>query len=240
MFFFTRKVQLGKSSFLNNYVDWHSHILPGVDDGIETEEEALNLLSLYEKCGVKELWLTPHIMEDMPNTTQHLKDKFAKLNESYSNYSTQGSRMTLHLASENMVDTLFRERLEKNDFLPIGTRGDMLLLETSYFNPPINLYKTLQEVKAKGYRILLAHPERYQYMSESDYKMLKDMGVLFQMNLLSLSGGYGGVVRTKARDFIKKGWYNHTGSDIHSVRYLEAILNSRIPEKELESISLIN
>ena len=95
------------------------------------------------------------IMEDMPNTTTHLWKRYAELQAAYS------GRIKLHLASENMLDNLFEERLEKNDLLPLGESGDHLLVETSYFSPPMGLNNILLRIKAKGYYPILAHPERY-------------------------------------------------------------------------------
>lgn len=121
---------MAESGFFHGFTDWHSHILPGVDDGVQTMEEALEILAKYDELGVKEVWLTPHIMEDIPNTTQHLKERFAELRAAYK------GNVILHLAAENMLDNLFEERLEKDDLLSIGEKGDHLLVETSYFNPP--------------------------------------------------------------------------------------------------------
>ena len=134
----------------------------------------------------------PHIMEDIPNTTAHLRDRFAELQAAY----TGG--VQLHLAAENMLDNLFEERLGKNDLLPLGENGDHLLVETSYFSPPMGLKNILLRIKSKGYHPVLAHPERYAYMDESDYRQLKDMGVKFQINLPSIAGMYGNRIKKKA------------------------------------------
>ena len=152
---FRKKQTLKESGFFRGFTDWHCHILPDVDDGVQTMDEALQILGEYERLGVKEVWLTPHIMEDMPNTTQHLRARFVELQSAY-----QGN-IALNLASENMLDNLFEERLNKNDLLPIGKAGKHLLVETSYFNPPMDLQNILLRIKAKGYYPILAHPERY-------------------------------------------------------------------------------
>lgn len=169
---FRKKTTLEENGFFQGFTDWHSHILPGVDDGVQTMEEALQILAEYDRLGVKEVWLTPHIMEDMPNTTEHLREKFTELQVSYE------GNVKLHLAAENMLDSLFEERLEKNDLLPLGKRGDHLLVETSYFNPPMGLSNILLRIKIKGYYPVLAHPERYVYMSEPDYQQLKDLSLI--------------------------------------------------------------
>lgn len=212
---FRKRISLADSGIFRGFTDWHCHLLPGVDDGVRTMEESLQILSLYEKLGVKEVWLTPHVMEDMPNTTSALKARFEELKTVY-----QGN-IALHLAAENMLDNLFEERLEKNDLLSLGSDGRHLLVETSYFNPPIGLNNILRRIKAKGYIPILAHPERYNYMYESDYRQLKGLNVKFQLNLFSLIGVYGAQVRKKAEWLMKDGFYNLVGSDTHGLAILE-------------------
>ena len=219
---FRKKQTLEESGFFRGFTDWHCHILPGVDDGVQTMEEALQILAEYERLGVKEVWLTPHIMEDIPNTTEKLRDRFVELKAAY-----QGTVM-LHLASENMLDNLFEERLEKNDLLPIGIEGKHLLVETSYFNPPMGLSNILLRIKAKGYYPILAHPERYMYMSETDYKRLNSMNVKFQLNQFSLLGLYGKDVQKRAKTLQKQGLYNYIGTDLHQINILRNALRFKL------------
>ena len=208
---FRKKQTLEESGFFCGFTDWHCHILPGVDDGVQSMDEALQILAEYERLGVKKVWLTPHIMEDIPNTTRKLRNRFAELKVTY-----QGSVM-LHLASENMLDNLFEDRLEKNDLLPIGKDSRHLLVETSYFNPPMGLNNILLRIKAKGYYPILAHPERYLYMNENDYQRLKSMNIQFQLNQFSLFGLYGKDVQKRAKMLRRKGMYDYTGTDLHSM-----------------------
>lgn len=219
---FRKKQTLGESGFFRGFTDWHCHILPGVDDGVQTMEEALQILAEYERLGVKEVWLTPHVMEDVPNTTQHLRERFAELQAAY-----QG-KVALNLASENMLDNLFEERLNKNDLLPIGKDGRHLLVETSYFNPPMGLQNILLRIKAKGYYPILAHPERYLYMGESDYQQLKSMNIQFQLNQFSLFGLYGKEVQKRAKTLQKQGMYNYIGTDLHRISTLQNALRFKL------------
>ncbi len=223
---FTKRTSLADSGIFRGFTDWHCHLLPGVDDGVQTMEETLRILSLYENLGVKEVWLTPHVMEDMPNRTADLKNRFAELNVAY-----QGN-ITLHLAAENMLDNLFEERLAKNDLLPLGKDGKHLLVETSYFNPPMGLNNILLRIKAKGYVPILAHPERYVYMDGDDYRRLKEMNVLFQLNLPSIVGGYGTEIKKKAEWLLKNDLYELTGSDIHCFTVWEATITRKITKTE--------
>lgn len=206
---FRKCIPLKDSGIFEGFTDWHSHILPGVDDGVRTVEEALEILRLYEELGVKAVWLTPHIMEDIPNTTAHLRERFTELQATYT------GPITLHLAAENMLDNLFEERLEKNDLLPLGENGDHLLVETSYFTPPMGLSNILLRIKAKGYYPILAHPERYVYMERKDYQRLIELRVKFQLNLPSIAGMYGSRIKKKTMWLLSEKVIAYTGTDIH-------------------------
>lgn len=216
---------------LNGHTDWHSHLLPGVDDGVQTMEESLAILESFERRGLKELWLTPHIMEDMPNTTSDLRERFNELTDAY-----KGS-IKLHLASENMLDTVFSQRLEAKDFLPIGRNADMLLVETSYYNPPTGLNDMLFSIRSAGLTPLLAHPERYRYMDMAQYRTLHEQGVRFQLNLMSLEGHYGPEARDKARRLAKERLYWCAGSDIHHHAHIGVL--DRLNNKKATSLDII-
>lgn len=227
---FRKRVSLQDSGIFSGFTDWHSHILPGVDDGVRTMGESLEILHLYEKLGVKSVWLTPHIMEDIPNTSAHLRERFAELRAAYK------GGVQLHLAAENMLDGLFEERLEKNDLLPLGENGDHLLVETSYFNPPMDLFGTLERIKVKGYYPVLAHPERYTYMENADYHRLKEMGVKFQINLPSIVGMYGKLAKTKALLLLNERMITCAGTDIHNYNMFQKYICTGITGKNYRLI----
>ena len=214
---------MAQSGFFRGFVDWHCHILPGVDDGVQTMDEALHILAAYERLGIREVWLTPHIMEDIPNPTARLRERFAELLAAYK------GNVVLNLAAENMLDKLFEERLEQDDLLPLGKDGRHLLVETSYFNPPMGLDDILRRIQAKGYYPLLAHPERYIYMEENDYVRLKSMHIKFQLNLFSLMDLYGKEVRKRAKELQSKGMYDYIGTDLHRIAVLNNLLEKRNP-----------
>jgi len=217
---FDRKYSFAGSGILRGFTDWHSHILPGVDDGVRTMAEALDILAAYGELGVSDVWLTPHVMEDMPNTTECLQERFGELGAVY------GGPVRLHLAAEYMLDNLFRERLAAGDMLPLGERGDRLLVETSYYNPPADLYGLLDRIKAGGFHPVLAHAERYIYMDREDYRRLKDAGVRFQLNLPSLAGAYGRHTRERAVWMLGKGYYDFCGTDVHSPEHWSGIIHA--------------
>lgn len=310
---FSKKRTIAQSGILAGCTDHHSHILPGVDDGVESMDEALRILATYEAAGVKELWLTPHIMEDIPNTPDKLRARFAELTTRYK------GNITLHLAAEYMIDNHLRSLLmnchsvtnncpsfkrgtsnaasiaegvketstklrptsegsstnnncpsfnegqrggalhgkraqetalchfepkgeistTKDELLPIGAKHNHLLVETSYFNPPMRLHETLRQIKSLGYHPLLAHPERYMYMDEEEYIRLHQEGVKFQLNLPSICGGYGNTVKKRAQWLLKKGLYDVIGSDTHCEEGVEYLLGSRHKEKDLRALQTL-
>lgn len=207
---FNSKRSLQESGVLEGSTDRHSHILFGVDDGISTPEDSIAVLEFEESLGVKEVWCTPHIMEDVPNTTEGLKARFAELSSLYK------GPIKLNLAAEYMMDTLFEERLEAGDLLTM--EDDILLMETSTMAPPYDLKGTLRAAMSAGYRPLFAHPERCRFLEVKDCEELVSMGVLLQLNIASLTGYYGGTARAKAETLLKKRMYHAYGSDCHRLR----------------------
>ena len=102
------------------------------------------------------------------------------------------------------------------------------MVETSYFSPPMGLSNILLRIKAKGYYPVLAHPERYVYMGESDYRRLKDMGVKFQLNLPSIAGMYGNRIKKKAVLLLSEKAVAYTGTDIHSYNIFQKFICTSI------------
>ena len=221
------------SGLLEGFRDCHCHLLPSVDDGVQEVEETLEILGLWEQAGVSEVWLTPHIMEDVPNKSAELKQRFSDLTAIY-----QGT-IKLHLAAENMMDRLFLDRLASHDLLPIGKDGAHLLVETSYYNPPMDMERIIDQIKENGYTPILAHPERYQYMELEDYGKWKGKGILFQLNISSLVGAYGPMVQKKAETLLNKGFYDYCGTDTHSIDSAEIFLESKISKNTVKKVQQI-
>ena len=196
--------------------------------------ETLGILSLWEGVGIKEVWLTPHMMEDIPNAPAELTQQFETLKMTYT------GPIRLHLASENMMDRLLIARLEKCDLLPIENKEAHLLVEKSYYNTPMDMEAIINRVKEKDYVPLLAHPERYQYMDMADYHRWKQKGVLLQLNVPSLIGAYGPVVQKKAKLLLEEGMYDYCGTDTHSLSSAELFLDSLINKKTVERVRRIN
>ncbi len=221
-----RVATLLKGGIMNGFTDWHSHILPGVDDGVPDMETSLATLRTYEEMGVKRVWLTPHIMEDYPNTPEGLRERFAALQQAWD------GKVELRLAAEHMLDSLFRDRLDSRQLMPIGEDGTHLLVETSYFTPPMDFDDMIDGIQSAGYYPILAHPERYRYMNEADYKDLRRRGVLFQINMMSTVGMYGETARGKAEWLLSNGMAELTGTDLHRLSATQRHLDTAPRHRE--------
>jgi len=233
MWLLSNRVLVKDSGLLEGFRDCHCHLLPGVDDGVQELKETMQILDEWASLGVKEVWLTPHIMEDIPNEPAELRERFLTITK------TITGTMELHLAAEHMMDGLFLKRLAAEEVLSIGADGTRLLVETSYYTPPMNMADVIERIRAKGYDPILAHPERYQYMDKKDYKRWKQSGVLLQLNVPSLVGAYGPEVLWKAEWLLKEGMYDYCGTDTHSMNQMEMFLSSEIRKKNVKMVKKI-
>ena len=234
MWLLSNKVTVSESGLLDGFRDCHCHLVPGVDDGVDSLDETIEIIEEWESENVKEVWMTPHIMEDMPNEVEGLTNRFRDV------VTSCGDGMTLHLAAEHMMDGLFLQRLEANDVMPIGKDRNKLLVETSYYTPPMYMEDIVSNVKRKGYYAILAHPERYQYMEKSDYRHWKQQDVLLQLNVPSLVGAYGPIVQKKAEWLLKENMYDYCGSDTHSMEQVRMFLASEISKKTVKQVKKIS
>lgn len=222
--FLKKKTSIESSSLLLGGEDAHSHILYGVDDGIRDIESSISAIHYESSLGIASIYCTPHIMEDVPNTTDGLRRRFDELCAAYN------GEVTLKLAAEYMIDNLFLERFKNRDLIKWGSDG--VLVETSTMSPPVNLKAVLSDLMMAGYKPLLAHPERYRYLRDEDYFDLVESGVKLQLNLPSLVGRYGSTVMKRALWLLDKGMYSVCGSDCHRVsaikdQYSAELLSSK-------------
>lgn len=155
----------------------------------------------------------------------HLKAKFEIFRKFYK------GDIDIRLAAEYMMNKGLLEKVKNHDMLTYSD-GRHILVETSYFAPPIDMDTILYEIEVEGYSPILAHPERYEYMGPEDYARLHQRGVEFQLNYLSLTGYYGKRVYAKAIDLLEKGWYTYTGSDFHRLTTFYHQIGKLLPQKK--------
>lgn len=228
MLFFTKKHKILKSGILNGKTDIHSHLVPGVDDGSPDMEHTMDLLYFMDTIGYRHLILTPHVMDCNGNNSQNLRERFNELKSHYEGV------LTLDLGAEYMLDSGFHTHLENG---PLRLGKEHLLVETSYFSGPLDMYDLLFKVWNMGYKPLIAHPERYNYMELDDYANLKAKGYDFQLNLLSLTGYYGARPKEVATDLLEQEMYDFVGTDLHHVEHYQMALNEfKLPTKQLDQL----
>ncbi|WP_457564676.1 tyrosine-protein phosphatase [Caminibacter sp.] len=205
-----------KNHSLNLTTDIHSHLLPSIDDGVKSLDESIEIIEKFITLGYKKLIITPHVMFDYYNNPTALI--LEKKNELENELLKRGLDIKIEVAAEYMLDEEFVKRLEGGDILSFGE--NYLLFETGYYQKPYNFEDIIFKIESKGFKPVLAHPERYRYMNEEDYRELKKSGVYFQCNINSFGGFYGKNVEKKVKFLAGEGMVDFLGSDCHSEKYI--------------------
>ena len=228
--FFKSRLRPG---FFDGACDMHSHILPGVDDGIQDVGRATRALLLLNRIGYKKVKLTPHFMKDYPeNTRANIEARF----QAFLTEVGDETPVELSLGGEYMLDSCFLDRCEEG-FLTLDKNNTLVLCETSYMSADPQAPNMLYQAMLKGYQPVIAHPERYNYASMATYRRWKEKDYLLQLNLLSLAGAYGETAKSKARALLKERTYDYVGSDLHRDKDLRDIIYSiRLSNKERDQL----
>jgi protein-tyrosine phosphatase len=203
-----------------NYIDIHSHLLPGIDDGSKTLENSLMLTKTLQSFGVSQFITTPHIIHHFwENNSQIIK-----ANEEVTKNELKKNSISIpfRAAAEYMMDDYFVKLFQTEKLLTL--KDNYVLVEMSYINPPIQLYSILFDLQVAGYIPVLAHPERYVFFHSDfeEYKKLINAGCLFQLNLLSVVGYYGAGIAKTAEKLLQNGMYSFVGSDVHHNNHIAA------------------
>jgi tyrosine-protein phosphatase YwqE len=223
MFFFGRKKkENGPVDLSWLHTDMHSHLLPGVDDGSPDVATSLELIRGLQAQGYKKLITTPHILWDLyPNTPETIATASNLLRNAI---AEAGLDIEVTAGAEYFIDEHFDSLLRQKS--PLLTLSEnKVLVEFSMVTAPMDLQQVLFEMQIQGYQPVIAHPERYVYLSNRKnlFDELKDAGCLFQVNLLSFTGYYGKPVQELAEYLAKKGYYDFAGTDMHHERHLAAL-----------------
>jgi len=217
----------------NGFVDIHSHVLYGLDDGAKSISDTVFLIESMKEFGFEKIITTPHTTPLVWDNTKEVILK--KLDEVKIEIPDLSNAVSLNVASEYLIDDSFLKRLEEEKLLCL--KDNMVLIEMSYINPPIQLYDILFKLVTQGYQPILAHPERYNfYKNDFDsFKRLKKAGCLFQLNLLSVTGYYGQGITKVADELLKNNMYDFVGSDIHHDNHI-AGFSSKIKCSQIKTI----
>lgn len=233
MFFFKKSKPVLKELIQDQFVDIHSHLLPGIDDGAKNIAETLHLINTLKEFGFCQFMATPHTFSGYYDNTQ------SSILETYQRTQAllieNHCHVQLEVASEYLMDDHFIKLFQNKEILTL--KDNYVLVEMSYLNPPINLFDILFDLQVAGYKPVLAHPERYVFFHNQTemFKKLKNSGCLLQMNLLSSVGYYGKNVQTTAQELLKQGLIDFVGSDVHHQKHLEAF-NHKVEIKEIDAL----
>ena len=214
-----KSTPIENSVFINPITtELHSHLIPGIDDGIEQIEETIEVLKQYQQLGYKKVITTPHIMGDFyKNGAFNIIPGLEKIR----NLLQQNNiNIEIEAAAEYMVDELLEVKINNKEILTFG--GNKVLIELPFNAEPLILKSVLFELQTNGYQPILAHPERYPYYTanKSNYDQLIENGILFQLNIMSLIGYYSPEVKKTAEYLIDNKMIHLVGSDLHGVRHL--------------------
>lgn len=219
--FFKKSNSASSFSFLET--DMHSHLIPGIDDGAPDLKTSLSLIRQLKDLGFKKLITTPHInVEYYPNTKEQILKGLAEVKEAIKENDID---IEIEAGAEYFMDDHFEELLKKNDLLVFQEK--YILVEMSFFGAPPKLEEYLFKIQTKGYKPILAHPERYTYFANEMHRFhrLKQTGCLFQVNLLSLNNHYGSQVKKLAVKLLSKGWVEFLGTDLHHEGHIKELQN---------------
>jgi len=218
-------------------VDMHSHLLPGIDDGVQTFEQSIDILRGFEKLGYKKLIITPHIMSDFyRNTPEIILNKLDQLSDIIRQLSID---ISLEAAAEYYLDEFFVRKLEtKAPLLTFGNR--YLLFETSFINYSPYMEHAIFLMLSNGYKPVLAHPERYGYLYGHFHKLedWHSKGVLMQINSGALTGYYGPHAKAIAEQLIEKQMVSFIGSDCHHNRHFNTHRKAQETENYVKALSM--
>jgi protein-tyrosine phosphatase len=240
-YFFNRNRLLHQLDVSGLLVDMHSHLIPGIDDGVKDLSSALTIIKYLQSLGYKKIITTPHIMLDIyKNTPEIILSEIEVLKKAVKD---EGIEIEIEAAAEYLLDESFKDNMQKNNLLTL--KDNYVLVELPYFMVPPDFYENIFELQTNNYKVIIAHPERYSYWHD-DFSKLEDLkirDVLFQINILSLSGYYSSQVKKVAERLIHHEMVEFAGSDLHNPQQLEFFqkaLHTHSMEKLVKSGKLQN
>jgi protein-tyrosine phosphatase len=233
LIFFKKKQIILQDLIPDNYIDIHSHLLPGIDDGAKDMDDTHFLINSLKEMGFSKFITTPHTFSGIWDNTKSGIEIVGE--ETISILKNSNFNLPIQVASEYLLDDHFVSLFKRGEILTL--KDNFVLVEMSYINPPIHLYDIIFDLQIAGYIPVLAHPERYSFYHKNfdEYQKLKNAGCLFQLNLLSVVGYYGGEVAEAAKKLLNAGLINYVGSDVHHKKHIESFAKA-VVLKDLQAL----
>lgn len=222
-------------------VDIHSHLIPAIDDGIQSVEEGLTILREFEALGYEKVITTPHTMwGTYDNSRKNILEGLSIMQKAA---EEAGIQVKMEAATEYYLDEHFMERIkQKENLLTFGK--EYVLVETGFINEPPALKDASFQLNMHGYKMVYAHPERYMYLLQNErlIEELLDRNIIFQLNAISLTGCYSKPVQKLAEKLIDMKAIQLVGSDCHNMGHIN-LLNEAKKSKywnKLLQLDLLN
>ena len=198
-------------------VDIHSHFIPGIDDGSPDMETTITLIEKMQALGFKKIITSPHVMSDFYQNSSAIILK--GLSDVRRELKAKKINIEIDAVAEYYIDYEFEQKIGKEKFLTFG--DNYILVELPFIQAPRNLFEIIFKLQLEGYKLVLAHPERYSYYTIKDYEEFISRGVILQINLLSLVGYYSHQVKKKTESLINAGMVSFVGTDCHNMNHAE-------------------
>lgn len=225
-------------------IDFHCHILYGIDDGSKSLEESIEILKKAYENGVTEISFSPHyILGSSYNANNEKKEKLLK--EIKKELKKQNIDIKLYYGNEVFVENNMLELLEKKEISTINN-SNYLLFELPMNNKYNGINNLIFELKSKGIQPIIAHPERYLIIQNDPTLITKmlDQGALFQANIGSFYGHYGKKAQETAYLLLKHNMISFISSDIHhkddqfyeNIEYVKNKLKKYISQEKIEDL----
>lgn len=226
------KVPVNYTNFFQQ--DMHSHILPGIDDGSPDVSTSIALIKGMQHAGIKQFFGTPHIMAELhKNNKDTISNAYQQLKAAL---DKNNMNIELRYAAEYMLDEGFLGHLKAGNMMTI--HDNFILIETPFYQEPLDINELIFEIETHGYNIILAHPERYHYVDDNlkVFQKYLDKGMKLQLNMLSLSGYYGVREKEVARKLLERGYYSYVGTDLHHERHLGRLASTNLDKKVIKML----
>ncbi|HEX6559069.1 MAG TPA: CpsB/CapC family capsule biosynthesis tyrosine phosphatase [Longimicrobiales bacterium] len=198
-------------------VDFHNHLMPGVDDGAQTEAESVEALRVFQREGVATAVVTPHVDASLTAKPGELQARLAELDEGWAKLQrcAQGGSLALRRGVELLLDVPEPDLSEPR--LRLGG-GKFVLMEFPFMMLPPQSGRAVRAIADSGYTPIIAHPERYRgFLTDIERAAeWKQNGAYLQMNGGSLLGRYGTEARRAAFELLERGWVDYLCSDYHA------------------------
>lgn len=194
-------------------IDMHSHIIYDVDDGSKSLEQSIEMIKLASEHGVEGIFSTSHYIEGMYTPASVIKERIEVLRK---HLKEKNIAVDLFVGHELYIDNKALEALYAGKVLSLN-ESRYVLIEFPMSSGIYNIHDIIFEMTIKGYKPIIAHPERYHYIQENIDKVMDwiELGAYCQLNLPSLLGKYGEAVKKTALKLLKKQMYHFVGSDMH-------------------------